>query len=57
MVKYTMIKFLRECFNELHHAHADMAKMGIWQIPTMVGMFVYTDTTSKDNNENEEKKH
>lgn len=40
-----MIKFLRECFNELHQAHVDMAKMGIWQIPTMVGLFTYIDET------------
>lgn len=38
-----MIKFLRECFNELHQAHVDMAKMGIWHIPTMSGLITYID--------------
>lgn len=38
-----MIKFLRKCFNEWHQANIDMAEMGIWHIPTMIGLFTYID--------------
>ena len=41
-----MIKFLRECFKDYHAAKQDLAEIGIWHMPTILGVFTYIDEST-----------
>lgn len=38
-----MIKFLKELYKDYHTSQQEMSKMGIWQFPSIDGIWTYID--------------